>query len=246
MCKNLIKKYSTSVIKDFVERANDLKELKHELTKGELKELFVSRVLKSFLPSQFDIGSGIVVNGVAEQSCQTDIIIYDNRILPPFIREQNMGVYPVHSVIATVEIKTKLNKKELMEAEDAAKIIRGEVTGRIVNGYPTPGGLTVALCDPPLCAVFGFEGGVRVLNKPIDGKAFLEKDIEHLKLICITGKYCWAKVNNEWSQEVHTETYGEVKRFIALLVDNIRHDAQKRFKSLVEHQHWDWLSMYIR
>jgi hypothetical protein len=48
MSKNLIKKYSTSVIKDFIERANDLKELKHELTKGELKELFISRVLKSF------------------------------------------------------------------------------------------------------------------------------------------------------------------------------------------------------
>jgi hypothetical protein len=61
------------------------------------------------------------VNGVAEQSCQTDIIIYDNRIVPPFIRKQNMGVYPIHSVIATVEIKTKLNKKELVEAEDAAK-----------------------------------------------------------------------------------------------------------------------------
>jgi len=73
MSENLIKKYSTSVIKDFIERANDLKELKHKLTKGELKELFISRVLKSFLPSQFDIGSGIVVNGVAEQSRQTDI-----------------------------------------------------------------------------------------------------------------------------------------------------------------------------
>ncbi len=246
MCETLIKKYSAFVIKDFIKRAKALKELKHELTKGELKELFITRVLKSFLPSQFDIGSGIVVNGVAEQSRQTDIIIYDNRILPPFIREQNIGVYPIHSVIATVEIKTELHKKELVEAEDAAKTLREEVTGRIVDGHPTPGGLTVALCGPPLCAVFGFEGGVRVLNKPIDGKAFLEKDIEHLKLICITGKYCWAKVNNEWSQEVHTETYDEVKRFIALFVDNIRHDAQKRFKSLVEHQHWDWLSMYIR
>ena len=62
MSQTLIKKYSSSVIKDFVERANDLKKLKHNLTKGELKELFVSRVLRSFLTAQFDIGSGIVIN----------------------------------------------------------------------------------------------------------------------------------------------------------------------------------------
>jgi hypothetical protein len=40
MSKTLIKKYSTSVIKDFIERAKDLKELKHNLTKGEIKDLF--------------------------------------------------------------------------------------------------------------------------------------------------------------------------------------------------------------
>ena len=152
MCDTLIKRYSTSVIKDFIERAKDLKELKHELTKGELKELFVSRVLRSFLPSQFDIGSGIVVNSEGQNSRQTDIIIYDNRILPPFIREQNIGVFPAHSVIATVEIKTTLNKKELMKAEKDAKISTEKVFHLVTYGFV------------PIYAVFGFEGGIKILN----------------------------------------------------------------------------------
>ena len=139
MCETLIKKYSTSVVRDFIDRANNLKELKHELTKGELKELFVSRVLRSFLPSQFDIGSGIVVNSAAEQSRQTDIVIYDNRIMPPFIKEQSLGVFPVHSVIATVEIKTKLSVAELRDSEEAAKTLLEKVSRgpkKVVSLWP--------------------------------------------------------------------------------------------------------------
>ena len=103
------------------------------------------------------------------------------------------------------------------------------------------------MANTPLCAVFGFEGGVIGLRKPTEGTVFLKKNIEHLGLICATGKYCWANVRSKgWSQEVHTETYGEVKRFIALLVDNVRFRAHVKFSYLVESQHWDWLSMYIR
>ena len=244
MCETLIKKYSTFVIKDFIQRANTLKELKHELTKGELKELFVSRVLRSFLPSQFDIGSGIVVNAVSEQSRQTDILIYDNRILPPFIKEQVVGVYPAVSVIATVEIKTTLDGGELGKAEEAAKTLREDVFGGPKVFYKEGG---VPYGFAPLCSVFGFEGGVDGLSDDEQGSERLSANIEQLFLICITGKYCWAKVGGKgWTKEEHTATYGEVKRFIALLVDNIRFQAQERFRYLVEQQHWDWLSMYIR
>jgi hypothetical protein len=102
MSDTLIQKYATSVVRDFMVRAGDLKGLIHDLTKGELKELFVSRVLKSFLTSQFGIGSGIILNRRGQQSSQMDVVIYDNRIILPFIREQNIGVYPAESVIATI------------------------------------------------------------------------------------------------------------------------------------------------
>jgi len=94
MNQTLIQKYSTSIINGFIERSKSLSNLQHNLLKGELRELFVTQVLKQFLTAQFQVGSGIIVNQKGEQSKQTDIIIYDNRILPPFIREQYLGVYP--------------------------------------------------------------------------------------------------------------------------------------------------------
>jgi hypothetical protein len=244
MCETIIKEYSTSVMCDFIKRAKEIKKLNHSLFKGELKELFVSDVLRSFLPSQFDIGSGIIVNGVSEQSRQTDIVIYGNRILPPFIKKQNLGVFPVHSVIATLEIKTSLVADELKDANDAAKtLIEGLSGGPYV--YYKEGGIPYGLS--PLCAIFSFEGGFAELSERNKGIAWLNENIEHLWLICVAEKYCWAKVGGKgWTNETHTETYNEVKRFIALLVDNIRFHAQERFKYLVEQQHFDWLSMYIR
>jgi hypothetical protein len=243
MDRTLIQKYASSVVRDFIERAKDLRGLKKELnlTKGEIKELFVARVLKSFLSSQFDIGSGIIVNcrNPEKHSNQTDIIIYDNRILPPFIKEQNIGIYPIESVIATIEIKTDLNSNELEKAEENAKILDDD-------------SFTLQFGFKPLCAVFGFDGNIAVLSEEENGKLWLKENIKNLRFICTAGRYSWAKYDDEnkgWVLELSNanESYNETKRFIALLIDNIRTTSQRRFQASINPQtHQDWLSLYIR
>src|SRR2546426_12636818 len=106
--KGLIKRYSTAIIEGMERKIYASASLEHKLTKGELGELFVSTVLTSFLTSQFDIGTGIVINQRETQSNQTDIILCDNRILPPFIKQQHIGVYPAESVLGTIEVKSDL------------------------------------------------------------------------------------------------------------------------------------------
>jgi len=108
-------------------RIISLTHLNHKLTKGELRELFISEVLKSFLTKQFDIGSGVIINQKYTQSNQTDIIIYDNRILPPFIREQHLGVYPAESVLTTIEIKSNLTRNGIFNAEKSDLKIKSNV-----------------------------------------------------------------------------------------------------------------------
>ena len=237
MSRTLIQKYYSSVIKDFIERANDLKSLKHELTKGEIKELFVSRVLKSLLTSQFSIGSGVIINQEDNRSNQTDIVIYDNRILPPFIKEQNIGVYPAEGVIATVEIATTLNGGKLESAEKAAQKLHRDIFKLKYN-------------FKPLCAVFGFSGGVKNLSKQKKGMIWLKDNIECLFNICIAERYCWANVGKkDWRPEFQNENkpHNATKRFLSLLVDNIRTESQRRFQAYINAQtHQDWLTAYIR
>lgn len=104
----LIKAYSSAIIEGMAIKIAASSPLKHRLTKGELRELFKVDVLNAFLTSQFSIGTGVIINQKEEQSSQTDIIIYDNRILPPFIQEQHIGVYPAESVVGTIEIKRSM------------------------------------------------------------------------------------------------------------------------------------------
>ncbi|MFA6054981.1 MAG: DUF6602 domain-containing protein [Thermodesulfovibrionales bacterium] len=244
MKRTLIQEDSSSLIQGMLDRVNGLTSLDHKLTKGELRELFVSKILRHFLSIQFDVGTGIVINHRGDQSKQMDIVIYDNRILPPFIKEQAIGVYPAESVIAVLEIKSSLQKQELLAAEASASDLCDRVydPAGFYRGYSP-------LSYIPLCGIIGFRGnGCKELASEGVGKAWLNKNIKRIFLICITGRYCWAKVGSQsptWKMsEADKKTHEETKTFIAILLDNIRTFSETRYRQL--DRHYDWLSIYLR
>ena len=78
-----------------------------------------------------------MTNPEGDQSNQTDIISYDNRVIPPFIKEQNLGVYPVESVVAAIEVKSQLDKSELLRSEKNAKRLHSIYHTKL-GKYTTP------------------------------------------------------------------------------------------------------------
>lgn len=246
--RTLIQQDSSAVINGMLERIKTISALDHSLTKGELRELFVTGVVKKFLSNQFDIGSGIIINHRGDQSKQTDIVIYDKRILPPFIKEQSLGVYPAESVVATLEVKSYLRKKDLESAELAANHLHNVVYdshGYIYKKYPL-------LKYKPLCGVIAFYGkGAKELTEVETGKKWLSENIVHLFLICIAGIFSWAKVgmpDPTWGvTKGDKKTHEEIKRIISILLDNIRTLSEKRLSALLLSKiHYDWLSVYVR
>lgn len=233
MIKTLITEHTSSIIKGLSGRIDATSRLKHNLTKGEIRELLVSEVLSVFLTSQFEIGTGIIINNKGVQSNQMDLIIYDTRILPPFIKQRNIGAYPAECVIATIEIKSRLGKRELLDAENAASNLYSiyEKTDKI----------------KPLCTVFGATGtGVKDLkNGNGNSVAWLNQNIKTIKGICLLNKYSWFKFPNKWEPCYNITNNDETKRFFAVLVDNIRSISENRYRSLMKN-HQDWLSKYIR
>ena len=51
-------------------------------------------------------------------------MIYDKRVLPPFIGDKRVGVFPIEAVVATIEVKSYLGKRDLLMAEKAARRLR--------------------------------------------------------------------------------------------------------------------------
>ncbi len=89
---------------------------------GSAREFFIKRVLKSILPPTIHIGSGKIVDSKDNSSKQVDIIIYDSRF-PFFEIETGIGNYLCEGVIATIEVKSTLNEKELINSLNNSKSI---------------------------------------------------------------------------------------------------------------------------
>lgn len=240
--QTVIQKYSTAIVKGLIQKVDSLSELNHKLTKGELRELFVNDILQLFLTTQFGIGSGLIVNQKGEQSNQVDIIIYDNRILPPFIKEKHLGLFPAESVICTIEIKSNLHKKDLLKADRDAS--------HLINNIYNPAS-TIYKADytrfKPICSILGFYGeGVADLTDSTNGKKWLEEHIHSLPFIGLLNKYSWIHMaRGEWVQKLADNFNNETKRFIGVLLDNVRTRAEDRF-SILSGRHNDWLGVYIR
>jgi hypothetical protein len=242
MNRTLIQKYSSAIVRGLLEKIATLTEMHHKLTKGELRELFVANILQSFLTTQLEIGSGIIINQAGIQSKQTDIIVYDNRVLPPFIKEYQIGVYPAECVLATIEVKSFLRKAELIQAETAAYHLKNTVYNQKHSIYKDFGKFT------PLCAVIGFYGnGCKELLDSESGKVWLKSNMKNIFAICLSNKFSWLNVGTGgWSKRDSDKiTHEETKRFIAVLLDNIRTSSLRRIK-LIGEEHRDWLSVYIR
>ncbi|HDT5863826.1 DUF6602 domain-containing protein [Aeromonas hydrophila] len=62
------------------------KDIVHNGIKGGLNEGELSSLIKDVIPQRYRITRGIIENAINEQSNETDIIIYDDEILPPYIK----------------------------------------------------------------------------------------------------------------------------------------------------------------
>lgn len=234
----LIKDYASAQFKGFYERVLSLTKLNHKLTKGELRELFTSELLSNYLTSQFDTGTGIVVDADGNQSHQMDIIITDNRILPPIIKNSGLGVFPYESVLAVIEVKSSLTKKSIEDTEKKFK----HSDSFMNNNKKLKGEIII------LKGIIGFTGNRISELKNGHDKSWLSKNINHIQAICHVQKYSWIiwKKSNTWKYcEKDDTTFEETKRFIAWLLDNVRNQSNNRL-NLVSQGYIPWLSSYIR
>jgi hypothetical protein len=94
--------------------------ISHNGEKGSLRETFIRQIVLSLLPNHFGIGSGIIVDFNGRESSQSDIIIYDKRLLPPIFEDVGRGIYPIDAVIRVLEVKSTLDNAGIIQAISAA------------------------------------------------------------------------------------------------------------------------------
>lgn len=78
----------------------------------------LSSLVERLLPVTVGVGTGTVINAHGEQSPQTDLIIFDQGRQPQILAQTSFAIFPVETVIATVEVKTTVT---LAQIDDARK-----------------------------------------------------------------------------------------------------------------------------
>lgn len=98
----------------------------HSVNQGTVREAFIRDFLASHVAERLGIGTGEVISATSkdgESRNQLDVIVY-NRAYPKLHLGAAVDLYLVESVIAILEIKTTLNKKELKTSVNTARRLK--------------------------------------------------------------------------------------------------------------------------
>lgn len=100
---------------------SDFEEIKrdnpHFGERGGEAEDILRQFLNNHLPKRFAAGSGIVIDERNQISRQSDVVVYDALNSPIYRRGSRVLILPSDNVACVVEVKSRLNKRQL---EDAA------------------------------------------------------------------------------------------------------------------------------
>lgn len=206
--------------------------------KGAFREFFVAQLIRPFVPPHFGIGSGIVMDFYERQSKQSDVIIYDHRLLPPILLAGDRGIFPVDSVLAVIEVKSCLKAFHYISLVDAARRISP-------NTKDNPQGLHIQTeantpdkrTPYPLYAVFAYTSDARDKDEGSRLEEQVPNRSDFIKLICVLDKGIWSIKNGKWWKHSDVDMQNISVRFLLMLLNRLEEVAKTRGKYRLQ----DWI-----
>jgi hypothetical protein len=205
-----------------VSAAKAVSGVQHSGLKGQLREIIIRELLRPLFPSDIGVGTGEIITANNDHSSQQDIVIYHKGVLPPLLADNSTGLFPIESVLFTVEVKSKLTADELGKAHQNAQRVAGfeyqtgqyDDYGNPIN-YPT---------KPCVSTLFAFDTDLSE-----DGKIETVRYDEirgskppSIRVLCVVGRGYWLWRNNQWHEFNRTYQFEEVVGFLAGMLNTYR------------------------
>jgi hypothetical protein len=222
-------------VESAIAAAKAAKDIRHEGTKGQVREIFVRDLLRPLLPNYIGIGIGEVINYQGKHSSQQDVVVYDTRILPPYLADPNVGMFPIESVLYTIEVKSRLTRGELEKAHNTTSSL-SDMTYLSDVGKESDEPPKYIPTSPVVPSVFAFDTN---LSKKGDTERYDEIWTSKspaaialdpsLKAICVCGRGFWWWESGRWNTiPPQTYNFGEVIGYLAYLWNNYERIAVSR------------------
>src|SRR4051794_13121380 len=87
--------------------------IRHRGEQGRENEAAFARLLTSFVPQRLGVGTGLLIDSKGGSSRQLDIVLFERSDEPAVLAQTNQLLYPVESVVACIEVKTRLSTSEI-------------------------------------------------------------------------------------------------------------------------------------
>ena len=127
-------------IKNIKSCYKDNKNVIHQGIKGTLNEILLKELIVTLLPKKYKAIKGIVQDHQGKQSSESDIVLINTEILPPFLFGNEVGFIPAESVEYWFEVKSKLSNTEIKDTVKKAEKINklfGYKGRNILFGFDT-------------------------------------------------------------------------------------------------------------
>jgi len=99
-------------------------EIQHKPSKGQGREEVLREVLKVLLPPYIGVSNGEVFCTTGETSNQCDVIFHEWQTSPAVFSSKNIGIFPSECVYGVMEVKSKLDKKELIDTYGKIRLLK--------------------------------------------------------------------------------------------------------------------------
>jgi hypothetical protein len=211
--------------------ATALTGVKHSGLKGALREILIRDLFRPLLPTDVGVGTGEIISSTGQRSSQTDIVIFDRGILPPILFEQSHGVFPIESVLLTVEVKSVLKKVDLRPAEEAAQTLRTLI--RAPGEFDSSGLIPKedkSIQHESTLFAFDTDLGASVSVAEAYDSVRSSREFPGLTAICVVGRgfWLWDPREAKWKKSPQFYPLQEVVNFIALLMNSYGRIAASR------------------
>jgi len=216
-----------SRVRSAVGAARAARGISHHGLLGEIREILVRDLFRPLLPADVGVGTGQIISYTGQTSHQTDVILYDRRILPPILFQESAGLFPVESVLFTVEVKSKLTASELHNANNAAAEL---LQLDYVHGYYDAEGVGQPhTVTKAVSAVFALASDLSPGDTTeIERYAAMQTTEPAIQLICVVGRGCWLWRQSSWVSVTQLYELGEVVSFVSMLMNTYRDIAMTR------------------
>jgi hypothetical protein len=135
----------------------DRSQAPHAATRGALYEQLIRDFLSEYLPQQFYVGTGQVVGStlslnpegeITSVSRQTDVVIFDALHHPILLPKYEL--FPIEGTLATIEVKSKLGKSELVGDEKSAGALKNIASVKSLGSWARDQSVISDFIEPSL------------------------------------------------------------------------------------------------